>query len=227
MIASKNTDPHANQPIRRRGRPLDSAEAAVVLVHGRGASAEDILAMAESFDVPQAAYLAPEAFGHSWYPYSFLAPIDQNQPWLDSALRLIGGIVQHLVSARIPPNKIAIVGFSQGGCLATEFVVRNATEYGAVVAFTGGLIGPLGTKFSYPGRLTGTSCFLGGGDPDPHVPWSRIEETAAVLSSLGAAVTLRRYPGMPHTVNRDEIEQAQNILRRLVAKDRAVQEGAD
>jgi phospholipase/carboxylesterase len=222
MVTSKIADPHANQPLRRRGRSLDSAEVAVVLVHGRGASAGDILTLADSFDVPQAAYLAPEAFGHSWYPYSFLAPIDQNQPWLNSALRLIGGIVEHVVSARIPRNKIAVVGFSQGGCLATEFVARNATDYGAVVAFTGGLIGPLGTKFNYYGKLTGTNCFLGAGDPDPHVPWTRIKETADVLSSLGATVTLRRYPGMPHTINRDEIEQARNILRRLLTEDRAV-----
>jgi phospholipase/carboxylesterase len=217
-------DPHGNQPIVERGHPLDSAEAAVVFIHGRGASADDILALADSFDLPQVARLAPEAAGHTWYPYSFLAPTEQNQPWLDSALARIGETVKRATAARIPRQKIAFLGFSQGACLVTEFVARNAAHYGGVIAFTGGLIGPPGTKFSYPGRLTGTSCFLGAGDPDPHVPWKRVEESASVLSALGAAVTLRRYPGLLHTVNEDEIEHAQSILRRLRASETAIEE---
>jgi phospholipase/carboxylesterase len=215
-------DPHGDQPILERGHPLDSAEAVIILVHGRGASADDILGLADRFDLPQLAYLAPEAAGHTWYPHSFLVPTEQNQPWLDSALALIGKTVKRATAAQIPRHKIGVVGFSQGACLVTEFVARNAAHYGGVIAFTGGLVGPPGTKFSYPGRLTGTSCFLGAGDPDPHVPWKRVEESAAVLSALGAAVTLRRYPGLPHTINEDEIEHAQRILRRLVASERAV-----
>jgi phospholipase/carboxylesterase len=214
--------PHRNQPVLARGRSLDSAQAAVVLVHGRGASATDILGLAAELDFPALAYLAPEAAGHTWYPHTFLAPIEQNQPWLDSALSLLGETVNRVTAAGIPRSKVGIVGFSQGACLATEFVARNATRYGGLIAFTGGLIGPSGTKFVYSGDLSGTPCFLGAGDPDPHVPWQRVEESASVLSALGAAVTLRRYPGLPHTINEDEIEQAKNILRQLVAKKRVV-----
>jgi phospholipase/carboxylesterase len=126
------------------------------------------------------------------------------------------------VAAGIERHKIAIVGFSQGACLATEFVARNAARYGGLVAFTGGLIGPPGTKFVYSGEFSGTACFLGAGDRDPHVPWKRVEESASVLSGLGAVVTLQRYPGLPHTINKDEIVHAKIILRRLVVKERAV-----
>jgi phospholipase/carboxylesterase len=212
-------DPHGGQPFLERGSALASAEAAVILAHGRGASAEDILGLADHFDFPGVAYLAPEAAGHAWYPHSFLAPIEENQPWLDSALRLIGRVVERATAARIPRHKIAFVGFSQGACLVTEFVARNATRYGGLVAFTGGLVGPPGTRFQYSGDLSGTECFLGAGDPDPHVPWKRVEESASALSDLGAAVVLKRYPGLPHTINEDEIRQAQTILRRLTAKE--------
>ena len=214
--------PHRNQPVLERGHSLDSAGAAVVLVHGRGASAADILGLAAGLDFPELAYLAPEAAGHTWYPYSFLATIEQNQPWLDSALSLLGETVMRVTSAGIPRSKIGIVGFSQGACLASEFVARTATRYGGLIAFTGGLIGPPGSKFIYSGELLGTPCFFGAGDPDPHVPWQRVEESASVLSALGAAVTLRRYPGLSHTINEDEIEEAKKILRQLVAKERAV-----
>ena len=210
-------NPHRSQPVLERGRSLDSARAAVVMVHGRGGSATDILGLAAELDFPELAYLAPEAAGHTWYPYSFLAPMERNQPWLNSALSLLGETVMRVTSAGIPRSKIGIVGFSQGACLASEFVARNAARYGGLIAFTGGLIGPPGTKFIYSGELSGTPCFFGAGDPDPHVPWQRVEETASVLSALGAAVTLRRYPGLSHTINEDEIEQAKNILRGLVS----------
>jgi predicted esterase len=210
--------PHGNQPVLTGGRPLDSAQAAVILVHGRGAPATDILSLAEELDHPEFAYLAPEAAGHTWYPHSFLAPIAQNQPWLNSALSFLGEVVGRALAAGIARDKVSFIGFSQGACLATEFVARNATRYGALVAFTGGLIGPPGTRFSYPGDLSGTPCFFGAGDPDPHVPWERVKESASVFSALGAVVTLRRYPGLPHTINRDEIEQAQQLLSRLIAE---------
>jgi len=174
--------------------------------------------LAAELDFPGLAYLAPDAAGHTWYPYSFLAPIEQNQPWLDSALSLLGETVKRVTTAGIPRSELAIVGFSQGACLAIEFLARNAGRYGGLIAFTGGLIGPPGSKFIYSGELSGTPCFLGAGDPDPHVPWQRVAESASVLSALGATVTLRRYPGLPHTINEDEIEQAKNILRQLVAK---------
>jgi predicted esterase len=193
-----------------------------VFLHGRGASAEDILGLAQDFDLPELVNLAPEAAEHTWYPYSFLSPIEQNQPWLDSALKLVGETVQRAIAAGIERQNVAIVGFSQGACLATEFVARNAARYGGLVAFTGGLIGPPGAKFVYSGDLAGTPCFLGAGDRDPHVPWKRVEESAAVLSDLGAAVTLRRYPGLPHTINQDEIDHAKIILRRIGARETAV-----
>ena len=221
-MRSNADDPHRNQPILQRGAAFDSAKAAVVLLHGRGASADDILGLAQDFDLPDLAYLAPEAAEHTWYPYSFLSPIEQNQPWLDSALKLVGETVQRAIAAGIERQNVAIVGFSQGACLATEFVVRNATRYGGLVAFTGGLIGPPGAKFVYSGELAGTPCFLGAGDRDPHVPWKRVEESAAVLSDLRAAVTLRRYPGLPHTINQDEIDHAKIILRRIGARETAV-----
>ncbi len=217
-------DPHRDQPVLHQGAALDSAKGAVVLLHGRGASAEDILGLAAEFDRPELAYLAPEAAGHAWYPHSFLAPIEENQPWLDSALKLVAETVERAIAAGIERHKIAIVGFSQGACLATEFVARNAARYGGLVAFTGGLIGPPGAKFVYSGELSGTACFLGAGDHDPHVPWKRVEETASVLSGLGGVVTLRRYPGLPHTINEDEIDHAKAILRRLGTKERAASE---
>jgi phospholipase/carboxylesterase len=221
-MRSNADDPHCGQPVLQRGAPLNSAKGAVVLLHGRGASAEDILGLAQDFDLPELAYLAPDAAEHTWYPYSFLSPIEQNQPWLDSALKFVGETVQRAITNGIERQKVAIVGFSQGACLATEFVARNAARYGGLVAFTGGLIGPPGAKFVYSGDLAGTPCFLGASDRDPHVPWKRVEESASVLSGLGAAVTLRRYPGLPHTINQDEIDHAKIILRRIGARERAV-----
>jgi phospholipase/carboxylesterase len=205
-------DPHRDQPVMMRGRPLDKAKGAVVLVHGRGASAEDILSLGLELHLPELAYLAPEAAGNSWYPYSFLAPIDRNEPWLTSALNLLAIVVERAVRAGISRNKVALMGFSQGACLAIEFVARNAGRYGGLVAFTGGLIGAEGTRFSYSGDLAGTPCFLASGDPDPHVPFKRVEESASILSGLGGAVTLRKYTGLPHTVSEDEIHQAKRML---------------
>ena len=221
-MTSSAADPHGNQPVIHRGPAIGSAAGTVLLIHGRGASAGDILGLGHEFDLPELAYLAPEAAGHTWYPYSFLAPIEQNQPWLNSALNLLKTIVERASGAGVPLHKIALVGFSQGACLATEFVARNPARYGGLVAFTGGLIGPPGTQFNYSGQLSGTPCFLGAGDPDPHVPWKRVEESASVLSVLGGGVTLRRYPGLPHTINHDELQQAKQILSRLAAKGRAV-----
>jgi len=211
-------DPHRNQPVLASGCSLDSAKAVVILVHGRGASAEDILRLSDELDSPELAYLAPEAAENSWYPYSFLAPIPQNQPWLDSALNFVGKVVERAQAAGVPRNKVALVGFSQGACLATEFVARNAARYGGLVAFAGGLIGPPGTRFAYSGELSGTPCFFGAGDPDPHVPWERVQASASVLSGLGGAVTAQRYPGLTHTINRDEIERAKQLLSHLVAR---------
>lgn len=191
----------------------------MILVHGRGASAADILGLAEEMYHPELAYLAPEAAGHTWYPNSFLAPFEQNEPWLSSALSKLGKVVEQAISAGVPRHKIVVAGFSQGACLSTEFAARTPARYGGLIAFTGGLIGPPGTRFHYTGRLDGTPAFLGAGDPDPHVPWQRVQESAEVLSGLGASVTLRRYPGMPHTINPEEIEHARSIVLRLVTEE--------
>jgi phospholipase/carboxylesterase len=211
-------DPHKNQPVVERGSPLEKARGAVILVHGRGASTADILGLADELQLPELAYLAPEAAGHAWYPYSFLAPLARNEPWLTSALNLLGTIVERVLDAGVPRNKIAVMGFSQGACLSTEFVARNPDRYAALVAFTGGLIGPEGTVFNYSGDLAGTPCFFGSSDPDPHVPWNRVDESASVLSKLGGTVTLRCYPGMPHTINNDEIVEARKLLARMAGK---------
>lgn len=210
--------PHRNQPVLTRGAALKDARGAVVLAHGRGASAEDILGLADELELPDLAYLAPEAAGHSWYPNSFLAPLDKNEPWLSSSLELLKAAVERIAAAGIPREKIALMGFSQGACLVSEFVAQNPSRYGGLVAFTGGLIGPPGTVFHYTGDLSGTPCFLGSGDPDPHVPWKRVEETASALSALGGSVKLKRYPGMPHTISADEISEARKILSPSFAK---------
>ena len=209
-------DPHRGQPVRRAGAPPGEAAAAVVLAHGRGGDPEDMLGLAEHLWLPGVAFLAPEAAGRTWYPNSFLAPLAANEPWLSSALRRIGDAVASLGQEGIPPERVMLLGFSQGACLVLEHAARNARRYGAVVGFTGGLIGPPGTPRDYPGSLERTPVFVASGDPDPHVPWARVEETADVLRRLGAEVTARRYPGMPHTVNEEEIAAARALLAALV-----------
>ena len=207
-------DPHRNQPVLSSGAKLTGAAGAVILLHGRGASAEDILELGREFERPELAYLAPQAVRNSWYPNSFLAPVAENEPWLSSALRKVDTILRMAMDAGISADRIVIAGFSQGACLASEFVARNAARYGGLIAFSGGLIGPPGTEFQYPGRLGGTPAFFGGGDADAHVPWQRVEESASVLSAMGADVLLKRYNGMPHTINREEIEEARGLLAR-------------
>jgi predicted esterase len=191
-------------------------KAAMVLLHGRGASAEDILGLHEEFGFPDVEYLAPQAAGGGWYPNSFLAPIERNEPWLTESLAKVGETVAGVLRRGIAREKIVIAGFSQGACLASEFVARNAARYGGLIAFTGGLIGPPGTDFHYAGSLAGTPVFLGSGDPDPHVPWQRVQESATVLANLGADVTLKRYPGMPHTIAREEIDEAKKLIARAL-----------
>lgn len=210
-----SADPHGNQPVTRTGEPLDKARAAAIMVHGRGATAESILSLAAELDVAGVAYLAPQARGQTWYPQSFLAPIEENEPGLSSGLKRLASLAAELESAGFPAPRIAVVGFSQGACLTLEFAARHPRRYGAVIGLTGGLVGPPGTPRSYEGSFDGAPVFLGSGDPDPHVPWSRVRETADVLSAMGAAVTSRRYPGRPHTVSADELEQARALLERL------------
>jgi predicted esterase len=162
------------------------------------------------------AALAPQAADHTWYPHSFLAPLESNQPYLDSALNRLESLVGDLLNRGISSNRIALLGFSQGACLSLEFVARHPRRYGAVMGLTGGLIGPPGTSHDYPGSLDGTPVFLGTSDPDPHVPFQRVQETQAVLARMGAEVELRRYPGMPHTVNEDEMDACRALLSSSV-----------
>lgn len=209
-------DPHRDGPLLHAGRPLKGASGAVVLVHGRGGSASDILGLAREMYHPELAYLAPEAAGNSWYPYSFLAPLTQNEPWLTSALNRLGSVIEQVSKEGIATRKTAIAGFSQGACLATEFVARHPARYGGLIAFTGGLIGPEGSTFQHTGALEGMRAFLGSGDPDPHVPWKRVQDSAEVLSRMGADVLLRRYAGMPHTISEEEIDLAKPIVMNLL-----------
>ncbi len=206
------TDPHRDQPVRTLGAKLTQASAAVILLHGRGASAEDILGLATEMYDEHYAYLAPEAAGHSWYPNSFLAPIQQNEPWLSSALAKVGATVELALEAGISRERIFVCGFSQGACLSSEFVARNPARYGGVIAFTGGLIGPPDADLRHPGSLAGTPALFSSGDPDPHVPWSRVLASAEQFTAMGAEVRTQRYAGRPHTVLPQEIQSARALL---------------
>jgi predicted esterase len=217
--ADRTPNLHAGQPVYAAGTPLDQATGAIVLLHGRGGNAQEILTLAGALAVPGCAYLAPQAAGNTWYPQSFLAPLTQNEPWLSSALALVGATLDHAAEAGIPPERMALVGFSQGACLTLEYAARNARRYAGVIAFTGGLIGPDGTPRQYPGTLGGTRVFIGGSDIDFHVPLARMEESAQILERLGGVVDLRVYPGMGHTINADEIDAARAILAGLTASD--------
>lgn len=223
-------DPHADAPIHTAGAPLDRAKVAVVTVHGRGATAESILTLGDELAQSDVAYLAPQAasvgYGPAWYPNSFLAPLGANEPYLSSALATVGRVVRQAEEAGIPPERIVLMGFSQGACLASEFAARHARRYGGVVALSGGLIGneedrtvdpPVDKRFNYDGSLDGTPVFIGCSDRDAHIPVQRVEKTADVLRDLGGAVDLRIYEGMGHTVNRDEIEAVSELLARAVA----------
>jgi phospholipase/carboxylesterase len=197
------------------GAPLKSARGAAVLLHGRGASAESILALADELELDDVAYLAPEAPGHAWYPHSFLAPLAANEPYLSAALATVGAALSHLVGQGFSSDRVALIGFSQGGCLALEFVARNPRRYGAVAGLSAGLIGPPGTPRNYPGSLSGTPIFVGCSDVDGHIPLARVHESCAVLGNMDAVVTERIYPGLGHTVNDDEIAQVRKLLAAI------------
>lgn len=213
-------DPHRYQPLLRLGMPLQEASAVMILLHGRGGSAEDMFSLGEDLGGPEFAYLAPQAASNTWYPYSFLAPLEQNEPYLTSSLSRVESIVQLSVAAGIQTDKVIVSGFSQGACLATEFVARYPRNYGGLIAFTGGLIGPLGSELIHTGDLAKTPAFFGSGDPDPHVPWKRVHESAEAFKQMGADVAVHRYPGMPHTITREEIESARQHVRILFLQKR-------
>ena len=205
-------DPHAGQPVLASGAALTDARLVAVLLHGRGASAGDIIGLASEFAVADVAYLAPQAAGNTWYPYSFLTPMAKNEPGLSSALGMIAALVAHLAQRGVPGERVALMGFSQGACLALEYAARHARRYACVAAFSGGLIGPPGTPRNYEGSFAGTPIFLGCSDIDPHIPLERVTESAEVCRTMGAAVDERIYPGMGHTVNMEEIAAVRALL---------------
>lgn len=187
----------------------------MLLLHGRGASANGILDLARVMPHDGMAYLAPQAANQSWYPYRFIAPIEQNEPHLSSALEKIGLVLEDIRAAGIPSHKIVLGGFSQGACLASEYVARNPARYGGLLVFSGGLIGPPGTLPAYAGTLDGTPVFLGCSDIDAHIPLERVTETAEAFVKMGASVTKAIYPGMGHTINTEEIREARDMLKTI------------
>ena len=205
--------PHGRERVLMGGAPLETAVGALIAIHGRGAGAEDIIALAREVAPPNVAILAPQAAGKTWYPYRFLDPMERNEPYLSSALRVIADLITQLGERGILPERVALLGFSKGACLALEAAARNPRRYAGVIGFSGGLIGPLGTSFDFTGSLDSTPVFIGSSDVDPHIPKERVEESAAALDRLGAAVDARLYPGMSHTVNRDELEAARSLLK--------------
>lgn len=211
-FSTEGLPPHAGQQVFEAGVPLDAARAAVIMVHGRGAGPANILDLVPVLDRQQVAYLAPAAADRTWYPHSFLADVASNEPGLSSGLSVLDGLVRRIEAAGVARSRIVLLGFSQGACLASEFAARHASRFGAVIVFSGGVVGPRGTPRHYPGSFDGTPVFLGCSDVDSHVPEWRVRETADVFTQMGAAVTLRIYPGMGHTINEDEIEFAQRLI---------------
>lgn len=195
----------ATHELRRAGAPPSRAKGVVLLVHGRGATAESMLPLAEVLAMPDLCYLAPQAAGHSWYPQSFMAPTAANEPYLTRALDRVATIIEDVIAAGVAPGHLGLVGFSQGACLLSETVLRNPKPYGFVGILSGGAIGPPGTPRDYAGSLAGAGIFLGCSDHDPHIPLARVKETAAVFSRMGADATERIYPGSSHGINDDEI----------------------
>lgn len=208
------TLPHQNQPVYAAGEKLDDASAVMILLHGRGATAEDILSLSAYLTQPGLAFLAPQAEGYTWYPNRFLFPVEQNEPHLSAALGVVDYLVKYAEERGIPSEKIFIAGFSQGACLASEYVIRNPKKYGGLLVFSGGYIGALNGTRQPEGDLNGTPAFLGCSDIDPHIPLQRVKDTTALLKAMGAEVTESIYPNMGHTINDDEIEQARDLLSK-------------
>jgi predicted esterase len=205
--------PHQDQPVYQSGSTLDKAQAAMIMIHGRGATAQDILTLTLELEVPYFAFLAPQAAGYTWYPYRFLEPVERNQPGISSGLQVIGNLIGQLNENGIPAERVFLLGFSQGACLALEYAARHTHRYGGIIGLSGGLIGPQISPDDYSGSLGQTPVFLGCSDIDPHVPRERVEESAAIFQKLDGKVTMRFYPDMGHTVNQDEIDFIIQMVR--------------
>jgi predicted esterase len=212
---SENTI-HQGQAVTRAGKPLAEAKAAMILIHGRGGGVESILPLTNHFEAEGFAYLAPAARDSTWYPNRFLAPRKSNEPFLSSALETITSLLEEIQEAGIPPEKTILLGFSQGACLALEVAARNPRPYGAVVALSGGLIGADNELNGYVGSFKGCPIFLGCSDIDAHIPLDRIHQSAEILQGLGAELEIRIYKGMGHTINQDEIDAVNALMKKLV-----------
>ncbi|MGM1057109.1 MAG: alpha/beta hydrolase [Bacteroidota bacterium] len=194
------------------GKDISEAKKVLVLLHGRGGSAQDMLSLADHFPVDDFSLLAPQATNNSWYPYSFLAPPAQNEPWLSSALEILSDLLDEIQNKGIASENIYFAGFSQGACLAAEFVTRNAARFGGVVLFTGGLVGDKIYAENYKGDFAGTPVFIGAGNPDAHVPVERVNDTAKIMEKMKAVVTVKVYDNKPHSISKDEIEMAYKLI---------------
>lgn len=209
-------DPHVGQVVLAAGTPLAEAKAAMIMIHGRGANAQSILGLAGEFEAEGFAYLAPQAATGTWYPQRFLVETRLNEPWLSSALGAVDALVQQVIAAGIPAEKLILLGFSQGACLTLEYAARHGKRYGGLVGLSGGLIGADGEPRKDSGSLAGTPVFMGCSDVDPHVPVARLTSTESILKGLGGKVTLKIYMGMGHTVNTDEVEAVNTLMRQVV-----------
>ncbi|HET9709960.1 MAG TPA: dienelactone hydrolase family protein [Gemmatimonadales bacterium] len=207
--------PHAGQPLASAGAPLGKSPVAMILVHGRNALPANILSFVPAFGRPDITYLAPAAAGGTWYPLSFMADKEKNEPGIASGLWVLEQLVQHVVRAGVRRDRVVLLGFSQGACLTSQFAASHADRYGGVVLYSGGLIGPPGTTWNYPGSFGGTPVFLGCSDVDAHVPKTRVDESAAVFQRMGATVTEQIYPGMGHLVNEEEIGFTRTLLDEI------------
>jgi len=217
-MASTPNDPHREQPVLTAGANPSEARGAMIMVHGRGANAADIIGLADAIARPELVYFAPDAAGRVWYPNPFMTPAAGNEPWLSSALGAVGRLVDEATLAGIPLERIAILGFSQGACLTLEYAARNPRRYGGIFALSGGLIGDRVSADATSGSLSGTPVFLGCSDIDPFIPLARVQESAAIMGALGADVTERIYPGAAHTIVVDEVEHIRRIVDKMTAE---------
>jgi predicted esterase len=218
LATTGGSGPHSGQPIAVSGTPLSEATGALILVHGRGGSASEMVGLAQQLAAPGTILLAPQASGSTWYPYRFTEPVTRNEPHLSSALSVLGDLVERLVRGGLGTERIALLGFSQGACLALEFALRQSVRFGAVIGLSGGLIGQTiaQPEVNGPRPFEGMPLLLGCSEQDPHIPIGRVRETATVMGARGAEVVTRIYPGGGHGINQDEIDIAHGMLARVV-----------
>lgn len=209
--------PHAGQPVVTMGAPLGAGRVVVIALHGRGATPTNILDLAPAIGNEHVTFLAPAAYGGTWYPKGFMAPIEENEPGITSAISVVHALIDEAVAHGVPAKRIVLMGFSQGACLVSTAAQQRPARYGGVLVYSGGLIGPPGTVWSAEGDFAGTPGFLGCSDVDGHIPADRVRESAAHLGQMGAAVTLRLYPGMGHTINDEEVAFGRELLAKLAA----------